>query len=317
MTRKVLFLVLFAFTNQNLADQPRSFLSRIWPFGKKVKAVASESTKATKKIDTGAMVRQPAQVSLQRPISTISPQMPSQEIPYDWSIALIVCFFVLVIGMMFRSFFTRRERLVSLPPSSIEPFFMPNEWQECVGRLYEDLMSANEKICIASYWLTHSNIIMALRVARKRNVEIEIIFDRSTPNVALLQQQFIKSGIKFAESNVDAVRMHHKFIVIDASITWVGSANLTGTAFSKNYENMMRVQSVEIARRYITDFRNLMEEFKKSTVHIQKSQSSKPYASVKPISEYQKRILSDFGIDCHGFNYEEAYAMIGLVKFIR
>ncbi len=147
---------------------------------------------------------------------------------------------------------------------SVEPFFMPHEGHKCLKSLYQDLRSAKEKICIASYWVTHSNIIMALIRARKRNVSIKIIFDRSSPNSATLEEVFRDTGLEFIESEIDSARMHHKFIIVDNNITWVGSANLTGTAFSKNYENMLRIESPETARRYLVDFRNLMKELEQS-----------------------------------------------------
>ena len=116
----------------------------------------------------------------------------------------------------------------------------------------------------STYWVTHEDIIMELKIARKRNVLVEIIFDNSTPGAAILQQEFQSSGIKFTQSEVDSALMHHKFIIVDNKITWVGSANLTWTAFSQNYENMIRIESAEIARRYFVDFKSLVKKFGRS-----------------------------------------------------
>ena len=143
---------------------------------------------------------------------------------------------------------------------------MPHEGQSCIKSLYQDLKNAKGNIYVASYWITHCDIIRALRMSRKRNVSVEIIFDKSTLGAAILQQEFRDSGIKFTESEVDSALMHHKFIIVDNNITWVGSANLTWTAFSQNYENMVRIESQEIAQRYLIDFKNLTEEFGKFIV---------------------------------------------------
>jgi len=214
------------------------------------------------------------------------------------------------------------EHGVSVVTSSVEPFFMPQEGQICTNRLHADLENAQEKICIASYWLTHLTLVTTLRKAARRKVSVEIIFDKSTPNAATLQQQFRDSRIQFTESNVNAARMHHKFIVIDDMITWAGSANLTGTAFSKNYENMIRIESSEIAHRYLVDFRNLRKELSRPISSTNQTAQS-PFAQMhqkhplngndpqeKPISDYQKRILHEFGIDGHKLSYDQAYTMI-------
>ncbi len=138
---------------------------------------------------------------------------------------------------------------------------MPYEGRICIKSLLQDLKNAKEKICIASYWVTHEDIIIALKIARKRNVLVEIIFDKSTPGSSILQQEFQNNGIKFTESEIDSALMHHKFIIVDNTITWLGSANLTWTAFSQNYENMVRIESSEIAWQYYKDFKNLTKEF--------------------------------------------------------
>lgn len=237
---------------------------------------------------------------------------------FNIAIILIACLFMLSIGIAVGA--SRVKRRLRLPSLSIEPFFMPSEWLSCTNRLYQDLQNATMKICVASYWLTHLPIIMALRMARRRNISIEIIFDQSTPNISTLQEQFRNWGIKFTVSEIDMARMHHKFIVIDNTITWVGSANLTGAAFRKNYENLMRIQSPEIAWRYFINFKNLMREFEQAAASKQKTQqptrpvhvlSATPADQTgKPISDYQKKVLDDFGISWKGLNYDEAYMIV-------
>ncbi len=179
-------------------------------------------------------------------------------------IVLLLILFWRVITDSSSSQVEKSAQKVPVVNSSIKPFFMPYEAQNCIKNLYQDLKSAKEKICIASYWITHSKIIFALKNARKRNVAVEIIFDKSTPGITILKQEFRSSGINFTESNVDSALMHQKFIIIDNTITWIGSANLTLTAFNQNYENMVRIESSEIACRYIEDFKRLINELGES-----------------------------------------------------
>lgn len=214
---------------------------------------------------------------------TISPHAKPDDL--DDIVIFLLCF-MLLIGIGLGYFFyggkpenepysMPLEQKRPLPHSYIKPFFMPHEGQSCIRSLLQDLKNAQEKIYIASYWVTNEDIIKALKIVRKRNVLVEIIFDKSTPGAAILQQEFRNSGIKFTESEVDSALMHHKFIIVDNTITWVGSANLTWTAFSQNYENMVRIESPEIAQQYLIDFENLTKEFDKFAASCKSSKASR------------------------------------------
>lgn len=54
--------------------------------------------------------------------------------------------------------------------------------------------------------------------------------------------------------------MHHKFAVIDERIVWTGSYNLTFHA-RNNYENLLRIESAELAQTYWQEIQQLGEEF--------------------------------------------------------
>lgn len=303
MIRKVLFLVAVSLVSFSFSGS-QNFFKRIWPFGKKNE---NHTIVASVKVV---------------PTNVSHPDIATAKKadPFNIIVILALCLVVLLLGIDISCSSRPFKTKASLPRLLVEPFFMPHDGPNCIKRLYHDLQDAEEKICIASYWVTHLNIIKALRMARKRNVSIEIILDKSTPNASTLQQQFQSCGIQFTISEVDSARMHHKFIIIDDTITWIGSANLTGTAFSKNYENMLRIQSPEIARRYLTDFNYLMLEFaqsshktQQSTGHLHTQQVATATNSGrpgKPISDYQKRFLEDFGICSNELNYDEAYVMI-------
>lgn len=237
----------------------------------------------------------PSCVAQQEKIRPIWPASSSKSVTFpvhakthgfDNIIFFLLCFMLLLGMALGYSFFGVKQESVPfamsfeqkepLPHSYIKPFFMPHEGQSCIKILLNDLKNAQEKIYIASYWVTNEDIIRACKIARKRNVLVEIIFDKSTPGAATLQQEFRDSGINFTESEVDSALMHHKFIIVDNTITWVGSANLTRTAFSQNYENMIRIESPEIAQQYLIDFKDLMNEFGKSVIPCKKSKANSP-----------------------------------------
>jgi phosphatidylserine/phosphatidylglycerophosphate/cardiolipin synthase-like enzyme len=51
--------------------------------------------------------------------------------------------------------------------------------------------------------------------------------------------------------------MHNKFVVIDGSITWTGSWNLTDTGTYRNNNNAIRIISKELAENYAHEFEEM------------------------------------------------------------
>ena len=51
--------------------------------------------------------------------------------------------------------------------------------------------------------------------------------------------------------------MHHKFVIIDRSTVWTGSMNFTVNGAYRNDNNLVRVQSVNIARDFAREFEEM------------------------------------------------------------
>lgn len=71
--------------------------------------------------------------------------------------------------------------------------------------------------------------------------------------------------------------MHHKFIVIDQKTVLMGSANLSSTALNKSDEDLLAVESPELAARYLAEWEELGKEFKDKT---------EPYEGNPPIQAW-------------------------------
>lgn len=143
----------------------------------------------------------------------------------------------------------------------IEVFFNRPDQPIGIDRLLADIVRARHALCIASAWFTDTVIADAF------------INSGARAKVMLLNQSDIQRGEKQAFKRVlqwnkggynenyddglfvlgtgdwqEGV-MHHKFVIIDMTIVWVGSYNFTFQA-RKNYETILRINDPFLAREF-------------------------------------------------------------------
>lgn len=135
--------------------------------------------------------------------------------------------------------------------------------------------SEREKIVGALYRLTDSEVSKALLRAHERGVEIELVIDSGgldarTSQVAKLHSVGIPIHV-FPHPDLELgsryTIMHNKFFIFYASeiaagpVVWTGSFNVTKTASHDNRENVLVVQSKQLASDYYEkEFKNLTKE---------------------------------------------------------
>src|SRR5262249_51827078 len=123
-------------------------------------------------------------------------------------------------------------------------------------------------------------VIPALKQAAERGVEVRIAYDhqhRAKGQAAtavefetndpkprgthdFLQQQFAGSQVEIAPVESSKL-MHNKYVLrdsfSDAATVWTGSANFTDDAWTYQENNILTLQSTDLARYYETDFNEL------------------------------------------------------------
>lgn len=134
-------------------------------------------------------------------------------------------------------------------------FFCPRD--ACAEQLIQRINSADKNIFIAIYSFTHDGISDALLAAKKRGVEIEVVFDYDqSANASSDDEKLIAEGIKVAKRNGSGY-MHNKYSVIDGNFVATGSFNYSQNADTRNDENLVFIQSSDIAAKYKVDFDRL------------------------------------------------------------
>ena len=122
------------------------------------------------------------------------------------------------------------------------------------------------------YWLTDEIVFNKLITLKDRGIDVQIILDESTPDCSKHLNAFIANDIIPIVSPTGDGIMHDKFVVIDNSAVWTGSANFTKTVLSpdSNYindENIIIINSPIAAEQYSDAFSSIERTI--ITVYIQ------------------------------------------------
>jgi len=141
--------------------------------------------------------------------------------------------------------------------SDVEVFFS----DECENAVLNEINNAENDILLAIYSFTDRDIARALIKAANRGVDITIKADKDNMMSEYSEYVFkiLKTGkisLKLIDMR-DYYSMHHKFMVIDMRIVLTGSYNYTVAAGTVNYENLVKIESKTIARKFESEFKNI------------------------------------------------------------
>ena len=118
--------------------------------------------------------------------------------------------------------------------------------------LYRILNKAKREINIAIYAFTDMNIFGALKYLSSKGVKVKIAMDDWS------ERYIGKYPLEQFEVKIfKDVTLHHKFVIVDDSILLTGSANLTESAFRKNFEIIFVTEDKGIVHEYKKIFKSL------------------------------------------------------------
>lgn len=128
---------------------------------------------------------------------------------------------------------------------------------DCDELLISNIEKAQKNIFGAIYTFTNKDIAEALIKKAKKRVKIKLKIDK-------VQAEFVytKTLIKMMQDagiDIELIsmktlgdHMHHKFAVIDEEIVLTGSFNWTRNAATDNNENIVSLNSKEIAKKFLS-----------------------------------------------------------------
>ena len=157
------------------------------------------------------------------------------------------------------------------PITHYQVLFSPDD--SVASELISLIEKEDKSIKIAIYSLTHRGISKALMEAHARGVDVEIIVDPSSVKTnsparkmgeinlpVFVWNPRVASKDSKGEKKVKRRKalMHDKFCILGDNKVWTGSFNFTFQAAS-NRENVLILESAEVASRYLKEFERLKE----------------------------------------------------------
>lgn len=135
--------------------------------------------------------------------------------------------------------------------------------------IVNEINSANSSIDIAAYGLDKIPAFYnALSNARKRNVKIRLVYDKSSNPDRDYYKETIETAKISDKSTTDYLPdnaaysnqlMHNKFIIIDRKTVITGSMNFTATGFSGfNANSVLIINSADAADLYTAEFEQML-----------------------------------------------------------
>ncbi len=127
--------------------------------------------------------------------------------------------------------------------------------EECEGVVLQGIDKSEESIWVAAYAFTRTRIAAALVRAHRRGVRVEVKMDVNQAEFAGAQKLIAwlrQSGIPVTLIHTagDYSAMHNKFMIFDMRWVVAGSYNFTTTAQVSNWENLIWLESADMAEQY-------------------------------------------------------------------
>ncbi|MFQ5620776.1 MAG: phospholipase D-like domain-containing protein [Candidatus Nanoarchaeia archaeon] len=142
--------------------------------------------------------------------------------------------------------------------NELEVAFCPED--KCRELVLSVLEAAKEEIKFMTFSFTDKEVLEVLVRKKEEGVNIEGIMEGQRRNMKYNKyRDLVKSGIKVYAENSSAT-MHHKVFIVDGRIVVTGSANPTGSGYGKNDENIIVIEDVDVAGKYLEAYKRLLND---------------------------------------------------------
>lgn len=125
--------------------------------------------------------------------------------------------------------------------------------------LVADINAAQHQVDVAAFEYNLMSVAEALLHARKRGVLVRLALDREVlhePEMALWAGLLEHAGIPIAWEDSTAF-LHSKFLVIDHTLLWTGSWNVTNNGTYRNNNNLLRITLPPVVLNYTVEFEQM------------------------------------------------------------
>jgi len=114
------------------------------------------------------------------------------------------------------------------------------------------IASAARTVDAATYEFDLPSMAGALIDAHNRGLVVRLVTDTDSMEEEEVRR-LIEAGVEVVDDQRSAI-MHDKFVVVDGALVWTGSMNLTTSDTYRNNNNLLRIESAELAQAYLREF---------------------------------------------------------------
>ena len=152
-----------------------------------------------------------------------------------------------------------REKKDQDYPGSFEVLFTdPYGDEDILQRAIELISSAEKTIDVESYGFDINEIADSLIAAHNRGISVRIVCERdnyeSDTHSGDPYWDMQNAGIPIVPDNDNSSLTHDKVMIIDSAIVWTGSTNFTFNGYYLNNNNVLIIESEDVAKTYLEDF---------------------------------------------------------------
>ncbi len=127
--------------------------------------------------------------------------------------------------------------------------------EELLGLILADIANARESVHVAMYNINLPVISEALIAAQERGLDVGVVMETDKMD-GEEPQRMLQYGVNIVGDDGDGL-MHDKFIIIDGSLVWMGSLNLTDTSVYSDDNNFVRIESQQFTANYELEFEEM------------------------------------------------------------
>lgn len=129
---------------------------------------------------------------------------------------------------------------------------------DCIAAIVWHIHQAQQTIQMLAFTFTHPAIEIALIDAHHRGIHVQGVVEYQSASKAS-RELMVYQGVDFLPDGNPST-MHHKSVIIDKKIVITGSMNPTKSADQRNAENLLIIESTQMAQAFSEEFKRVWKD---------------------------------------------------------
>jgi phosphatidylserine/phosphatidylglycerophosphate/cardiolipin synthase-like enzyme len=160
-----------------------------------------------------------------------------------------------------------RERQPPQATPNVRVHFSPEEKTDAV--IAAEIDRATTSLDVAMFTFTQATIAAAVQRAAQRGVAVRVVVERKQTGMTTVDEGLERSGatlVRGANTIGQFSAMHQKYAIVDRRVVLTGATNWTNAGTRTNEEDLLVIDSPDVAVKYRKNFADLMSVYGGSDV---------------------------------------------------